>query len=176
VYHNNYGMSFTGIGAGLTGVSNGDVAWGDYDNDGDLDILLTGYVANWDYMTKVYRNDGAPANHPPGAPTAVSVVLTRNTLNFSWAPANDHETPRQGLTCNLYVGTAQGIGNIMPPMANMSTGYRRVVAIGNTNHRNTWTGSESAPGHPGHLVRSERAGPGLDHRRGRRRAERTHFT
>jgi hypothetical protein len=26
----------------LTGISQGSVAWGDYDNDGDLDILLTG--------------------------------------------------------------------------------------------------------------------------------------
>ncbi len=33
---------FTDIGAGLTGVCYGSVAWGDYDNDGDLDILLTG--------------------------------------------------------------------------------------------------------------------------------------
>ena len=29
-------------GAGLTGVYASSVAWGDYDNDGDLDILLTG--------------------------------------------------------------------------------------------------------------------------------------
>ena len=30
------------------------VAWGDYDKDGDLDILLTG-----DGMSKIYRNDGS---------------------------------------------------------------------------------------------------------------------
>ena len=29
-------------------------AWGDYDNDGDLDILLTG-----SYQTKIYRNDSS---------------------------------------------------------------------------------------------------------------------
>ena len=35
-------------------LDNSSVAWGDYDRDGDLDILLTG-----DGMSKIYRNDGS---------------------------------------------------------------------------------------------------------------------
>ena len=38
------------------GESNG--RWGDYDNDGDPDVLLTGYKNNVPY-TRLYRNDGA---------------------------------------------------------------------------------------------------------------------
>ncbi len=41
IYRND-GGTFTDIGAGLAGVVLSSVAWGDYDNDGDLDILLTG--------------------------------------------------------------------------------------------------------------------------------------
>ena len=36
-------QTFTDIEAGLPGVELGSVAWGDYDNDSDLDILLTGH-------------------------------------------------------------------------------------------------------------------------------------
>ncbi len=50
------GWNFVDSGVALTGVSSSSVAWGDYDNDGDLDILLTGYSS--DGVAKVYRNDG----------------------------------------------------------------------------------------------------------------------
>ncbi len=42
IYRNDGGGTFTDIGAALTAVSDCSVAWGDYDNDGDLDILLAG--------------------------------------------------------------------------------------------------------------------------------------
>jgi hypothetical protein len=48
---------FDDISAALTGVEQGSVAWGDYDSDGDLDILLTGDTGPT-YVTEVRRNDG----------------------------------------------------------------------------------------------------------------------
>jgi hypothetical protein len=57
VYRNDSG-SFTDIGASLTGVMRSDAAWGDYDNDGDLDILLAGDTINGSPpVSKIYRND-----------------------------------------------------------------------------------------------------------------------
>ncbi|TAE20865.1 MAG: hypothetical protein EAZ93_22280 [Oscillatoriales cyanobacterium] len=57
IYRNDNG-SFTDIGAPLTGVFSGDAAWGDYDNDGDLDVLLTGLTpSNSSPVAKIYRND-----------------------------------------------------------------------------------------------------------------------
>ncbi|MFB2921008.1 S8 family serine peptidase [Aerosakkonema funiforme] len=54
IYQNNTGNSFTEINAHLPATgNNSSAAWGDYDNDGDLDILLVGLNAS-----KVYRNDG----------------------------------------------------------------------------------------------------------------------
>jgi len=51
------GRVFTDINAGLIGIATGSAAWGDYDNDGDLDILLTGNETNYNRISKIYRND-----------------------------------------------------------------------------------------------------------------------
>ena len=42
----------------LPGVSNGSVAWGDYDNDGELDILIAGLDDGDKMIVKVFHNDG----------------------------------------------------------------------------------------------------------------------
>lgn len=42
----------------LTGVSEGSIKLGDYNNDGLLDILLTGTIGNNQYISKVYKNNG----------------------------------------------------------------------------------------------------------------------
>lgn len=48
---------FQRVGAGFINVHNGSADWGDYDNDGDADLLLTG-VASDDFVTRIYRNLG----------------------------------------------------------------------------------------------------------------------
>ncbi|HQO08877.1 MAG TPA: FG-GAP-like repeat-containing protein [Clostridiales bacterium] len=45
-------QSFTEINAGFTGVNRSSAAWGDFDNDDDIDILISG-----DFKTDIYRND-----------------------------------------------------------------------------------------------------------------------
>jgi len=47
---------FTAVTTTLPGVTDASVNWGDYDNDGDLDLLLTG--ATGVPITRIYRNDG----------------------------------------------------------------------------------------------------------------------
>jgi hypothetical protein len=59
IYRNNGNGTFTDVGALLPGVGNGSVAWGDYDNDGDLDILLAGHSSSGRFTLSIYRNDGA---------------------------------------------------------------------------------------------------------------------
>lgn len=43
--------------AGLIGVVNGSVDWGDYDNDGYIDIIITG-IDSEGANTKIFKNNG----------------------------------------------------------------------------------------------------------------------
>ncbi|HYF49281.1 MAG TPA: LamG-like jellyroll fold domain-containing protein, partial [Planctomycetota bacterium] len=57
IYRNDGGDSFT-LWQTFTGVRLANCACADYDNDGDIDILIAGRENNSTYGTKLYRNDG----------------------------------------------------------------------------------------------------------------------
>ncbi|MFT6882410.1 MAG: putative membrane protein YeaQ/YmgE (transglycosylase-associated protein family), partial [Marinoscillum sp.] len=57
--YRNDGGTFVNHNAGLVGAYRGDISWGDYDNDGDLDLVSSGYTSNnASLITTIYRNDG----------------------------------------------------------------------------------------------------------------------
>lgn len=57
IYTNNGNGSFTKLNAALAPVAYGNAAWGDYDHDGDLDVLLAGWDNTKDLLY-VYKNAG----------------------------------------------------------------------------------------------------------------------
>lgn len=62
LYKNNGNSTFTEINSGLPYTKLGSIDWGDYDNDGDPDILINGvsyYSSSTtnEYLNKIYRND-----------------------------------------------------------------------------------------------------------------------
>jgi uncharacterized protein (TIGR02145 family) len=50
-------INFYEINATLDGVESGNVEWGDFDHDADIDALISGLSANG-VIVKIYRNDG----------------------------------------------------------------------------------------------------------------------
>ncbi|MFQ6673283.1 MAG: FG-GAP-like repeat-containing protein [Fidelibacterota bacterium] len=146
VYRNDAG-NFTDIGAGLTLTGVGGYSsstWGDYDNDGDLDILLVGDTgASNVYISKVYRNDSATANSAPSAPANLTSSVSGGEATLSWDKSTDDLTAQNALTYNLRVGSSTGGVDVVSPMADVSTagttaGLRRIPALGNVNHNTSW--------------------------------------
>jgi len=148
IYRND-GGAFTDINAGVPGVSNGSLAWGDYDGDGKLDLLLTGTTSGSSSITVVLTNNAARANARPAAPAGLTSVVSGSNVTFSWNAASDAETPAAGLSYNLRVGTTPGASDVFAGMADPSSGLRRLPALGNAQKRLSWTLGNLTPGvHP----------------------------
>ena len=138
IYRNDGDNVFTEIDAGLKGTQNNAAAWGDYDNDGDLDILLTGECYP-NPIANIYRNDGNVFNTTPESPTGLSSQQNGYNITLSWNKTTDNETPQDGLSYNIRISTIPDSLNMVSPMADLSTGYRKVVQFGNTNLDTCWT-------------------------------------
>jgi predicted nucleotidyltransferase len=81
IYKNNGDGTFTEqTSISLAGVQYSSVAWGDYDNDRDLDILLTGSLSNGNPVSKIYKNNG---NGTFTEQTSISLTGVQNS-SVAW--------------------------------------------------------------------------------------------
>jgi predicted nucleotidyltransferase len=141
IYRNDSGI-FTDINAGLAGAVSGSSAWGDYDNDGDLDILITGTTttAYNAYINKIYKNNGTVINTVPTKPTGLISASNDSSVTLKWKRSTDTKTPSIGLTYNLRRGSAPNMIDYQSPMASLTSGLRLIPSLGNillecTSHR-----------------------------------------
>ncbi|MDI7278254.1 MAG: PKD domain-containing protein, partial [Anaerolineae bacterium] len=132
VFRNEGEGAFSDASAGLTGVSYGTAIWGDYDNDRDLDILLVGHGSV--DVARLYRNGVTTPNSSPTAPTGLHSAVAGNRVTLGWLGSTDDHTAAASLTYNLQVGTAPGRSDVLPPLADVGTGWRRLPGLGNANH------------------------------------------
>jgi Ca2+-binding RTX toxin-like protein len=133
------GQRFATEPALLPGLQNGSVTWGDYDNDTDLDLLVTGTLGTTGTpFIQIYRNNyynkntgtGTP-NIVPTAPTVTQAIAIASDIKLSW---ND-VSPSGGTpySYNLRIGTTSGGVDVLSPLAN-AQGKRSVAALGNADY------------------------------------------
>ncbi|MCD6580118.1 VCBS repeat-containing protein, partial [bacterium] len=138
IYRNDSG-SFTDIYAGLPGVNLCSASWGDYDNDGDLDFLLTGMTSSPERIAKIYNNNIMTSNSIPTAPSNLSSNVNNNDVTLSWDKTMDNETPQDGLSYNLYLRIMNASGFYKGPESDVVNGYRKVVSKGNVGQVDSYT-------------------------------------
>jgi PKD repeat protein len=130
IIKNNGNGTFTeDVASSITGVGYSSASWGDYDNDGDLDIALTGNSSDGP-VSKIYRNDMTNANPKPAAPTGLTANVNKSDVTLSWNRVRSDNTPFSTISYNIKVGTTTGDIDIVSPHAS-ANGFRRLTAIGN---------------------------------------------
>lgn len=118
-YVNDGTGSLSAASASILPAGASDQAWGDFDNDGDLDFMLVGYSPPASGQPEVprsslYLNSASVPNTAPTAPSGLSATPAALTT-FTWNAASDAQTAAAGLTYNLRVGTTPGGTRSSPP-------------------------------------------------------------
>ncbi|MBN2638380.1 MAG: VCBS repeat-containing protein [Bacteroidales bacterium] len=84
VYENKLAFSFKQVMAGLPGVTNGKALWGDFDHDGDQDLLLTGIDVCYGFHAAIYRNNINPPKNPVESDN--SIFINAPLPNYKTGP------------------------------------------------------------------------------------------
>lgn len=130
VLRNNGISGFSAISLSLDAAYSGYATWADYNNDGKLDMLYSGNTGDLYGGIFLYRNEATSTNSTPGAVSNLQISSYRSAIKVTWTAATDIDGGT--LTYNTSVGTTSGGIDIQSPMADLSTGLRRVPAAGNS--------------------------------------------
>lgn len=148
IFLNNAG-TFTAAeyNSSMPGVSESAVEIADLDNDGDLDLVISGFSGNnfdgdgsafGSNISVIIENTTAATNEAPAAPANLEVSSAGRNVTFTWDESSDDNTPSGALTYNLFLVDTDG-NHYYYPLADTATGYLTKQQIGNVQLNNEWT-------------------------------------
>jgi PKD repeat protein len=136
LYTNNGDGTFTlDNGVVIAGATESSIGLCDYDNDGDIDFLLTGIDESDALISKIYKNNITTVNNKPGKPSNLSYETDKTTATLRWDKVSGDETSANSLSYNLRIGFTATGSELVSPQSDIN-GYRKVASIGNAHLNN----------------------------------------
>lgn len=130
IYANNGSGVLGGVSTSInTGVEIGGLAWVDVDNDGYLDVAITGNSPGGK-ISRIYKNSRSTSNASPGAPTGITHSVNGDTLEFTWNGASDTEGGPLGYS--VYLINTDSNTTVIPALSNTSTGVKKLIHVENS--------------------------------------------
>jgi hypothetical protein len=132
MYRNDGGNSFVNT-TNLVGSIFSDMEWGDFDADGDLDLIASGFTPYAQSTTHIYVNERQVRPTIPGAPKALSTQYSDGTVELRWSPAAQSDPSNTALSYNVRVGSAPGTSDVVASMSDRETGRLQAPRPGNAS-------------------------------------------
>ncbi|MCF8380140.1 MAG: FG-GAP-like repeat-containing protein [Bacteroidales bacterium] len=142
ILKNNEGI-FEEVNFSLKDLGRSSLDWGDYDNDGDLDLAIQG-IRGTGGETHIYRNDNQTVNNPPVMTDNLSTSKDGNFLTLSWAAATDDISPSNSLNYNVRFGSTSKGTDIISPMSEGQ--FLKTPQYGNAGHHTSMKLTNLEPG------------------------------
>jgi len=117
----------------LVGAIFSDADWGDFDGDGDLDLLTIGSTTYGPNVTNLYENQRQVIPTLPSAPLSLQSDVTSKRVALSWLPAVDADQTNLRVSYNVRVGTIPGGSDVVSAMADVTTGRLLKNVTGNAS-------------------------------------------
>ena len=113
-------------------------SWGDYDNDGDLDALLSGPGSGSSStpVTTIYRNNlinqlELNSNKTPLAPSGLSSITDLSNVTLLWSTVKGDETPEKTMSYNVRFKNVDSLHWQAASHTLESTNTRQILGLGN---------------------------------------------
>ncbi|MCI4670072.1 MAG: FG-GAP-like repeat-containing protein [Bacteroidia bacterium] len=116
--------------ANILGLSQAQLAFGDVDNDGKLDLAALGQVSVAEGFMGIFSNLDSALNITPQSPTTLEFIQNGDSVVLSW---NDNLN-LQASHYNVVIATTRDSIDVLSPMS-LVNGYRQVVGRGNAGAR-----------------------------------------
>ena len=138
----------TNFSSSIPGVSESSIETADMNNDGKIDLLITGgnygqTAGLTDFLSGYVLNTSTAVNVKPTAPTGLAITNTgTDPIVLTWNAATDDHTPANSLTYNVSLKnttTGKWLYNPMAVMGGANDGWRKVAGVmGNVYTNKRW--------------------------------------